>query len=243
MSASKQQIWRTRTTSAKQTQVLGARLAEHVQTGDLIGLIGELGTGKTQFVRGMASVLSTDEAPVSSPTFVMIHEYPPRPGRTLLVHIDAYRLTSLEDLESIGGTPGSEHGFSEELFENAALVVEWADRFEDVLGQPILQVCLTHEGEQERGIEIIRSPSWSKRWPELIRSLEKIDHVKTGSTLQSSSEAVSDRPCPICETLVPVHSVTFPFCSERCRMIDLGNWLGGDYTISRPIDQRDLEES
>lgn len=50
------------------------------------------------------------------------------------------------------------------------------------------------------------------------------------------------RPCPICETPVTPDTETFPFCSARCRKIDLGKWLKEEYTISRPVEQRDLEE-
>ncbi len=49
--------------------------------------------------------------------------------------------------------------------------------------------------------------------------------------------------CPICRRPVDRGVKTFPFCSDRCRLIDLGKWLGGDYTISRPIEQSDAEES
>lgn len=48
--------------------------------------------------------------------------------------------------------------------------------------------------------------------------------------------------CPTCSAPVPAESATFPFCSKRCRLIDLGRWLSGDYVVSRPLDARDLEE-
>ena len=240
MTPSEHQVWRGRTESAEETQALGALLAKHVQPGDVIGLIGELGTGKTQLVRALATVLATEEAAVSSPTFVMIHEYPARQGRPVLVHIDAYRLSSLEDLESIGGTPGSDRGFSEDLLRNAVLVIEWADRLDGMVGNPLLEVHLTHESEHQRGVVITAPGSWSKRWPGLLRSLESLGRREDTSTTKTDD---THRPCVVCETPVDVRSKSFPFCSDRCRMIDLGKWIDGNYVISRPVDESDLEET
>ena len=61
-------------------------------------------------------------------------------------------------------------------------------------------------------------------------------------TDQKSSNGKHRPECPICKTPVEPDSEQAPFCSKRCRQIDLGKWLGGDYTISRPVEERDLDE-
>ena len=68
--------------------------------------------------------------------------------------------------------------------------------------------------------------------------------VRPNNTNSDDCEAASDAtsPCPTCGEAVTESAVTHPFCSKRCRQIDLGKWLSGDYVISRPIEQRDLEE-
>lgn len=228
------QAWHGRTDSVKQTEALGAVVAKHARAGDVIALIGELGTGKTQFVRGVATVLADDAAAVASPTFVMIHEYAARGEGPVLVHIDAYRLDRLEDLESIGCLPDAEHGFGDELLQDAVLVIEWADRLGGMLGDNALEVRLAHETEQTRLCEIRPGGSWSNRWP-------KLRHALIGATNVDATHRQVPRPCPICDKLVPQNSESVPFCSDRCRSIDLARWIDGKYVISREIEQSDLE--
>ena len=117
------------TTSVEQTVQLGEAIGKCCKPGDIIALQGELGAGKTQLVRGIAQGLGLNPRQVSSPTFVMVQEYE-RPEDqqegdkymiTVLVHIDAYRIGSPDELESIGWT-----GQGEELRENAVVAIEWA---------------------------------------------------------------------------------------------------------------------
>lgn len=155
---------------------IGSAVARAAQPGDLITLDGQLGAGKTQFVRGMAKGLGLDVAQVASPTFVLMHEYDlattPAAARGLeyLVHIDAYRLNTLADLESIGWDPaGGSTGASmeQEIRQGAIVVVEWASRLGDTLGEDRLAITLEHTGDNTRRITIEAHGNWRGRLPAL----------------------------------------------------------------------------
>ena len=114
------------------------------------------------------------DAPVTSPTFVMVQEYEPneKPVKSTanlptLIHLDAYRLKSLEDLESIGWDLDAA-----ELRQGAVVVVEWADRLTDLLGQD-LTVELHHLDECQRSISINAADRWMARMGSLIAKFEK----------------------------------------------------------------------
>lgn len=136
------------TADASQTAAAGAAIGRCCAAGDVIALEGELGAGKTQLVRGLAEGLGLDPRQVSSPTFVLVQEYEPAdasPGTPVLVHIDAYRLGSDDDLASIGW-----HGHGEELREGAVVAVEWASLIEHALGEDVLWVRIAHEAGGRR---------------------------------------------------------------------------------------------
>jgi tRNA threonylcarbamoyladenosine biosynthesis protein TsaE len=103
-----------RTSSAEDTKVLGARLGQLLFPGAIIGLEGDLGAGKTCFVKGLASGLGIDEDEVSSPTFTLIAEH--CRGKAPLFHIDLYRLEGAE-VEEIG--------IEEYLFGQGVAAIEW----------------------------------------------------------------------------------------------------------------------
>lgn len=110
------------THSAQETQALGAKVAATLKPGAVLALVGNLGSGKTCFVQGLARGLQVPSHPVASPTFVLIHEY--LGGRLPLYHFDFYRLQRIE--EAI-------HLNLEEYFEGDGIcVVEWADNFPKV---------------------------------------------------------------------------------------------------------------
>jgi tRNA threonylcarbamoyladenosine biosynthesis protein TsaE len=104
------------THSESETAAVGRNLAAHLQPGDIVLLYGDLGAGKTAFVRGLAEGLGIDPTDVSSPTFTIIQEY--RGGRVPLLHVDLYRLESKE-VADLG---------LDELGEGVVVAVEWADR-------------------------------------------------------------------------------------------------------------------
>ena len=106
-----------RTASEAETRALAARLAATLPAGSVLLLSGDLGAGKTAFVRGLAEGLGLDAEEVTSPTFTLVHEY--RGGRLPLVHVDLYRLDAA-DLDEIGLDP--------DLAAAGIVAVEWPER-------------------------------------------------------------------------------------------------------------------
>jgi tRNA threonylcarbamoyladenosine biosynthesis protein TsaE len=133
------------THSERETAAAGRDLARDLGAGDVVLLVGDLGAGKTAFVRGLAEELGIDPAEVTSPTFTLIQEY--RGGRLLLHHIDLYRLSprEVDDL-----------GLDDLIASGGIVAVEWPDRW---LRPPndAVRVSLTATGESERQIAIDRS--------------------------------------------------------------------------------------
>lgn len=127
--------------SVNETLAIGWAIGSGLAAGDVLGLVGPLGAGKTQLVKGIAAGLgAADLRKVTSPTFVLVNEYQ---GRLLLFHVDAYRLSGGRELEAIG--------FDELCCtEGAAVVVEWADRVADVLPERMLQVRIEVAGPTQR---------------------------------------------------------------------------------------------
>lgn len=102
---------------------LGAEAGERLRSGDVLGLVGDLGSGKTHFVKGIVAGLESPEE-VTSPTFTLVHEY--RAGRLPVHHFDLYRLESAEELLGIGWDEYIDEG-------GGVVVVEWAEKFADLL--------------------------------------------------------------------------------------------------------------
>ena len=108
--------------SAEETFEAGRAEAARVRAGDVLALVGDLGAGKTQWVKGLAAGLGSD-APVTSPTFTLIHEY--AGGRLPLYHVDCYRLESAAELLGIG--------LDDYLDGRGVLAIEWADKFPELI--------------------------------------------------------------------------------------------------------------
>jgi tRNA threonylcarbamoyladenosine biosynthesis protein TsaE len=102
--------------SEAETARLGRAIAEVVETGTVIGLVGPLGAGKTRLVRAIAEALGVEPGAISSPTFVLIQEYD---GRLPVYHFDTYRLTSPSAFEDLGAA---------DYWDSGVSLVEWADR-------------------------------------------------------------------------------------------------------------------
>lgn len=131
--------------SEDETAAAGQRLAAGLEPGDVVLLYGELGAGKTAFVRGLARGLGAADADVSSPTFTIIQEYA---GRLTLYHVDLYRLEPKE-VDDLG---------LEELVSGDGIVaIEWAERWH---GRPddAVEVRLEHAGEDRRSISVCSAP-------------------------------------------------------------------------------------
>jgi len=141
------------TTSPGETAALGRRMGAQCAPGTLIALVGDLGAGKTRFVKGLAAGLGIPEDEVTSPTFVLMNLHP---GRIRLAHFDLYRLDTV-DLPSLGFYDVRDEG---------VVVMEWADKVhENVLGDHVrIEFSLTGENSRrlmihargERSAEFLR---------------------------------------------------------------------------------------
>jgi tRNA threonylcarbamoyladenosine biosynthesis protein TsaE len=129
----------TLTTSEEETAAAGARLGASLLAGDVVLLYGDLGAGKTAFVRGLAQGLGAPGDEVTSPTFTIVQEYP---GRVTLFHVDLYRLEEREvdDL-----------GLEELVLGDGVVAIEWAERWR---GRPddAIEVRIEDAGEERRRI-------------------------------------------------------------------------------------------
>jgi tRNA threonylcarbamoyladenosine biosynthesis protein TsaE len=129
--------------SEAQTESLGNKLAERFVPGDVVVLKGRLGSGKTVFVRGLATGCGLDADKVSSPSFTFVNEYP---GEKPLYHFDFYRMTDEWELQEIG--------WNEYLNRNALVVAEWGERVRTELPQRYYLIEFKVVGETEREISI-----------------------------------------------------------------------------------------
>lgn len=129
------------------TRAVAAALARRLEAGAIVLISGDLGSGKTTFVRGLAEGLGLEAGEVTSPTFTLVHEY--RGGRLPLVHVDLYRLDRV-DLDEVGLDP--------ELAARGVVAVEWAERLARDITSAV-RVRLAYAGPRARTIEIARAPS------------------------------------------------------------------------------------
>lgn len=127
--------------SPEETAAAGARCAERARPGDVFALEGDLGAGKTQFVKGFVAALGS-AAEVTSPTFTLVHEY--RDGRVPVFHFDFYRLESPEEVLRLG--------FDEYTAGDGISVIEWADRFPQILPTEAITIRFETTGEMTRVI-------------------------------------------------------------------------------------------
>lgn len=141
------------TASAGETEALAARLAACLEVGDVVLVRGELGAGKTTFVRGAARALGV-EGRVTSPTFTIGHRYA---GRVPVSHLDLYRFAALSP---------AEWGDLEPYFDGAVVFVEWPEAGEGALPRPRVVVTLEHVSPDERRVRIRSDdPSLLQRMP------------------------------------------------------------------------------
>jgi tRNA threonylcarbamoyladenosine biosynthesis protein TsaE len=129
------------TDSVEETEAMGASVAADLEPGDVVLVSGELGTGKTTFVRGACRALGVAD-PITSPTFTIGHRYH---GRIDVSHLDLYRYA---------GVSAAEWGDLEPYFEAAVCFVEWPEAGEGVLPAPRFAVSLEHVGDGRRRIDI-----------------------------------------------------------------------------------------
>ena len=130
--------------STAETVQFGKKLGRRLRAGDVVTLSGELGSGKTTLVKGIAEGLGVRSGKeVSSPTFVLIHEYQ---GREKIYHLDWYRLKKVA---------GEDQFLAEECFQDKAVtLIEWPDRGRDVLPQNHWEIKLKYLSPKERMLEV-----------------------------------------------------------------------------------------
>ncbi|MCE2883731.1 MAG: tRNA (adenosine(37)-N6)-threonylcarbamoyltransferase complex ATPase subunit type 1 TsaE [Planctomycetaceae bacterium] len=227
--------------SAEETEQLGAVLGDLLRSRTAhpgaiaILLSGELGAGKTTFVRGLAEGLGADGGAVASPTFTMRMDHR---GERSLAHIDAWRLQSGE-LEGIG--------FDELLAGDGVVAIEWPERIANALPARHLRMRLEHAAPQEEHGEAGRTATIDAA---MLGPRENA-RIGEGLSLLVRAPRLSPAACPVCgkplsvdgsvsegsiasppagesrlaqagESLDPTSA---PFCSPRCRLADLGDWL------------------
>lgn len=133
------------TGSPEETEAVGEALGRTAGGGELVGLVGDLGAGKTCFVRGLARGLGVDSTAVHSPTFTIATEY--GGGRLPLTHVDLYRLERPRDDELF---------FRDVLYGEGVAAVEWFDRLLPAAGDEVLVVTLGYAGRDLPEARVIR---------------------------------------------------------------------------------------
>jgi tRNA threonylcarbamoyladenosine biosynthesis protein TsaE len=127
--------------SPYETEAFGRRFAENLKPGDVLALTGELGSGKTQFVKGLAAGLGATTA-ATSPTFTLTHEY--SGGRLPIFHFDFFRVENPQSAERLG--------LDDYFFGDGVSVIEWADRFPDLIPEAARWIAFEMKSETQRAI-------------------------------------------------------------------------------------------
>lgn len=137
--------------SPQDTEALGSRVAASLRPGDVVVLAGGLGAGKTLFTKGLATGLGVDE-PVTSPSFVLVREY--RSGFIPLVHVDVYRLGSINEFDDLDVL---------EMSKSGVLVIEWGEAVESALPPDHLRVEFQVEADSSRTLRFAAEGTWRGR--------------------------------------------------------------------------------
>jgi tRNA threonylcarbamoyladenosine biosynthesis protein TsaE len=219
------------------TEAMAHTLAAMLRPGDTMLLRGDLGAGKTTLVRMLSVALGADERDIASPTFVLAHDYQtrgsvgealPRHPIARIIHVDAYRVTSSDDLEAAGW----DQMFDAQTREpkgtqagGAIAIVEWPDRLPPgalASAERVLGVTLEATGASARRLTLDVPASWSDRAE--VRRVRELPPTRCRSTGR----------------WVAPTSPTYPFIDERARLADLHGWLTEGYRTSRtPRDDED----
>lgn len=138
--------------SPDDTENIGFKLGGILKAGDVVGLHGPLGSGKTTMVKGIAGVFGINRRDITSASFTIIAEYPCNPP---FYHIDLYRLEKTEDIENAG--------IWDCIRDDSVSVIEWAEKIEDILPENSIKVYLKDEGGDQREILIkgINEKDWN----------------------------------------------------------------------------------
>jgi len=141
------------TSSPEETVSLGVKLSKNLRGGEIITLSGELGSGKTTFIRGLAKGLGVEDSDsVKSPSYTLVIRYP---GPLPLLHLDAYFMHSAEDLDLCG--------MEEALLQQEVVVIEWGERILHLLPEDTICITLEHITESSRKITVSGSNKIEKK--------------------------------------------------------------------------------
>ena len=152
--------WTVISSSSRATMGFGKRLGKLVKGGEIIGLVGDLGAGKTCFVRGFAAGAGVGrEAWVRSPTFTLINEYQ---GRLPVYHIDLYRIGRRDELEALN--------LREYLYGDGVSLIEWFEYLPAAEVEEFLEVRIAHAGGAKRQITFT---AHGERYEQIVRKLGK----------------------------------------------------------------------
>ncbi len=146
--------------SADQTRRFGMRLGGLLKPGDLVGLSGDLGSGKTTFISGVAGGWGSTD-PVTSPTFVLVNEYYRIDG-SVMFHMDAYRLTSIWEAEELD---------FERMMQKGPLLIEWADQIAEILPKDYLRIQMKYISD---GVRSFTLKPYGKRYTALTAEFRRL---------------------------------------------------------------------
>lgn len=135
--------------TAEELRASGSRIGEGLSAGEVVALTGDLGAGKTEFTKGLAQGLNYQEE-VTSPTFALLQEY--HGGRLPVFHLDFYRLESAAEVLDLG--------WDELLERGGVVVVEWPERFPELLPAEAVWVAISHDS---KGGRFVKRGGWGSR--------------------------------------------------------------------------------
>ncbi|MDF0676007.1 MAG: tRNA (adenosine(37)-N6)-threonylcarbamoyltransferase complex ATPase subunit type 1 TsaE [Nitrospira sp.] len=166
--------------SPGKTESFGYAIGRLLHGGEVLALIGELGVGKTVLVRGIVAGLGAPDTSVTSPTFMLVHEYQ---GRLPVIHVDLYRLRRPEEIESIG--------LADYLTDDAVVAIEWADRFPRVLPEDRLEVKFAHRTRTTRAVRLEARGSRSRSLLAQIKNIVRPASRSVRASLQAGRKTSS----------------------------------------------------
>ena len=139
--------------SIEETTNLGIELGKLLNSGDIVCLTGDLGTGKTHITKGIAKGLDINDT-ITSPTFTIVNEYDS--GRLKMNHFDVYRVSDPDEIYAIG--------FDDYIFSDAVSIIEWANYIEDILPEEYLHIHISKDLSQGEGFRKITLTSYGDKY-------------------------------------------------------------------------------
>jgi len=150
------------TKSTLETIRVGKDIGRRLLPGAVVALVGDLGAGKTQFIKGLAAGVGIrNPTYISSPSFTLIHEYP---GKIPFYHVDLFRLEKVEEAESLG--------LEDYFLGRGVMAIEWADRIPSLLPEEMLLVSMSYIDKDRRSIEIIGK---GRRYEDLVNQVQSLE--------------------------------------------------------------------